>query len=473
MYILPLRLTTPLNLHLIPNIVYLQTYDKTTYTIAQAFINMEDTNREKNEYNIIEAIIKFNNDSEVQQLQSFYNNQTVPEILGVSRREISHSAFLAWLFNPNSNHSLGQKPLILLLERYLRCYREQGKEVEEGAVKLPIEIETAILTHNISITSTDVKTEEAIATNKAKGRADIVITSDVKIPNSNYQRLSIIIENKIYSNEHNNQTQTYFDYHDKNRLRDNNGSPIEFCLYIYLTPATIEKKAECPSFIHLTYQNLLDDVLERLLIQPDISERTKFILTEYINNLSLPADYIDEKNNTKKKIIMAISDKERELLKAFWEKHKELFRTALVAISSDENASEEEQEDARKILAQTENLIGKRYDRYNINGKGNYPCGRLVLELIKMYVQQHPNATLDEINVTFKDYTKQIAATMEEAINIHRKSGHKRHFIDSPVRLINDTPIAITNQWGNGKKLDNLIKYAETNINDCKVERIQ
>ena len=90
-----------------------------------------------------------------------------------------------------------------------------------------------------------------------------------------------------------------------------------------------------------------------------------------------------------------------------------------------------------------------------------------------MYVQQHPNATLDEINVTFKEFTKQIAATVEEAINNHRTSGHKRHFIDSPVRLINGTQIAITNQWGNGKKLDNLIKYAEKNINDCKVERIQ
>ena len=64
------------------------------------------------EQEIIEAIIKFNNDPKVQVLQGFYHNQSVPEILSVSRREVSHSAFLSWIFNPNANHGLGQKPLI-------------------------------------------------------------------------------------------------------------------------------------------------------------------------------------------------------------------------------------------------------------------------------------------------------------------------------------------------------------------------
>ena len=52
---------------------------------------------------LIDAIIKFNNDPEVQKLASFYSNQSVPEIFGVSRREVSHSAFLSWLFTTNAN----------------------------------------------------------------------------------------------------------------------------------------------------------------------------------------------------------------------------------------------------------------------------------------------------------------------------------------------------------------------------------
>ena len=72
-------------------------------------------------------------------------------------------------------------------------------------------------------------------------------------------------------------------------------------MYIYLTPSIADKGAECAYFVHLTYQNLLDHIFERLLALSDINERTKFILTEYVNNLSLPSDYVDEKKHKKRK----------------------------------------------------------------------------------------------------------------------------------------------------------------------------
>ena len=87
----------------------------------------DESEKNMNEKDIIQAIIDFNNDPEVQQLQSFYYNQTVPDILGVSRNETSHSTFLAWLFNPTANHGLGAQPLVQLLELYLKCYQEQEK----------------------------------------------------------------------------------------------------------------------------------------------------------------------------------------------------------------------------------------------------------------------------------------------------------------------------------------------------------
>lgn len=433
----------------------------------------------RNKRDIIETIIKFNNDPEVRQLQSFYYNQTVPEILGVSRREVSHSAFLAWLFNPDANHGLGQKPLIRLLERYLRCYRDQGKEYIDNVEKLPTTIQTAILTHNISVISTTVKTEESVAVNKARGRADIVITCDVRVPNSNIQRLSIIIENKIYSKEHQGQTQRYFDYHQKSRLCDENGNYLECCLYIYLTPSTIKDDAKCSSFVHLTYQHLLDDVLERILIQSDINERTRFILTEYVNNLSLPADYIDETNNTKKeKIIMAISEQERELLRSFWGKYKELFTAALTAMQSDTNASDDEKDDIAKTLASVNNLMGKKYYRYKINGKGTYACGQVVVKLIEMYLLTYPQASLNNINDKFAKFAKPIAATLEEAQRINNKPNSKgrcikRYFADLPITLNDNTQIAITNQWGNDDKFEKLIEFAESLILNCKVERVE
>ena len=243
-------------------------------------INMKDAYLDMNEQEIIDAIIAFNNDPEVQQLQSYYYNQTVPEIFGVSRREMSHSSLLAWLFTPTANHGLGTRPLFQLLELYLKCYREEHKTC------LSEKLQSAILTRSVNIISADVTTEEHISIAKAKGRADIVILCDVYIPDSKINRLRIVIENKIYSNEHDGQTQTYFDYYERQKVKDG----MEHCMYIYLTPPSIETAADCESFVHITYQDLLDHVLERLVSQSNISERTKFILNEYICCLSIPAN---------------------------------------------------------------------------------------------------------------------------------------------------------------------------------------
>ena len=48
---------------------------------------------------IRDDIIKFKNDPDFQKLENFYYSKSFSEILGVSRREISHSGFLAWLLN--------------------------------------------------------------------------------------------------------------------------------------------------------------------------------------------------------------------------------------------------------------------------------------------------------------------------------------------------------------------------------------
>ena len=46
-----------------------------------------------NQEDVINDIIKFNNDPVVQRLRNIYYNQNLPEIFAVSRRELSHSSF--------------------------------------------------------------------------------------------------------------------------------------------------------------------------------------------------------------------------------------------------------------------------------------------------------------------------------------------------------------------------------------------
>ena len=46
---------------------------------------------------------------------------------------------------------------------------------------------------------------------------------------------------------------------------------------MYLTPQTSIADADCPEFIHITYQDLLEHVFEPIRRRIDISQRTQFI----------------------------------------------------------------------------------------------------------------------------------------------------------------------------------------------------
>ena len=56
-------------------------------------------------------IIKFKNDVDSQRLDSYYSTKSYSEILGVSRRELSHSNFIAWLLNDQESHNLSSYPI--------------------------------------------------------------------------------------------------------------------------------------------------------------------------------------------------------------------------------------------------------------------------------------------------------------------------------------------------------------------------
>lgn len=416
---------------------------------------MEENEKIMNEQEIIKSIIEFNNDPTVQQLQSFYYNQTVPEILGVSRSEVSHSAFLAWLFNPTANHCLGSRPLIQLLELYLKCYREQEKSSLYSTDKL----QYAILTRNIEIISANVKKEKFVTSNNKNGRADIDICCDVRLAESGINKLRVIIENKVYSKEHNEQTETYFKYYENNKAAD------EVCLYIYLTPPSDKKNAQCESFVHITYQHLLDHVLERLVYQYDISERTKFILNEYIAALSIPTLSVDNTdNNIKTSTIMAIGVKEQELLIEFWEKNKQLINAACTVLSMHPEYEEEVDEIVKQITSQKDN------SKYAINNKGEYNKSNLAKEIVLLYLEKNKKVSLEELKTCFPDYLQGSQGVIRELSEIKNYEKNKQRWKEIQF---NDQYIYVTSQWGAGQNIERFISYVNDNINGIEITKIE
>ena len=390
---------------------------------------MQDTQqKEYTKKEIIDDIIAFNNDVDVQRLKEIYYSQTLPEIFAVSRRELTHSSFLAWLFATSSNHGLGTVPLVQLLELYVLKSREQEKNW------ITDKLSNAIITRDFHISECISVTEEAVVTANARGRADIVLTCEINLPNLSLNKLKIVIENKVYSDEHGNQTQIYFDYYESIKEKQ------EKVLYIYLTPPTSIADADCPEFIHITYQDLLEHVFEPIRRRIDISKRTQFILNEYISSLSIPADVIEDKNVTHiQTSILAIGMEEKELLQAFWDKNNRLIIAALMAISSDDD--NEAVDDAKKLL---QNLSQRDFSKYMVNGNGPYCKNRTVEAAVKLYLEKNNDTTIDELKKIFPDYLRRTFGVIRSC---HDEIKDKTRYFEAEHPETKEK-FFICNQWG-------------------------
>jgi hypothetical protein len=391
--------------------------------------NMQDAQqKEYTKKEIIDDIIAFNNDVDVQRLKEIYYSQTLPEIFAVSRRELTHSSFLAWLFATSSNHGLGTAPLVQLLELYVLKSREQKKKW------ITDKVSNAIITRDFHISECISVTEEAVVTANARGRADIVLTCEINLPNLSLNKLKIVIENKVYSDEHGNQTQTYFDYYESKKEKQ------EKVLYIYLTPPTSIADADCPEFIHITYQDLLEHVFEPIRRRIDISQRTQFILNEYISSLSIPADVMEDKNVTHiQTSILAIGMEEKELLQAFWDKNNRLIIAALTAISSDDD--NETKDDAKKLL---QNLSQRDFSKHMVNGNGPYCKNRTVEAVVKLYLEKNNDTTIDELKNIFPDHLRRTFGVIRSC---HDEIKDKTRYFEAEHPKTKEK-FFICNQWG-------------------------
>lgn len=189
----------------------------------------------------------------------------------------------------------------------------------------------AVILDDLIIRKLNILTEKSID----DGFIDIFIELEVSYLDKD-KTVKIIIENKVEASESGEQTQKYYDYF-KNEYLDNT-----IYLYVYLKPNSKidfenlkeEGKVECSckEYFQINYQGLLDYLLVPVLEQ-NISEKTKDIISNYIQ--SLACYNIDKKN--KKGLVMAMEDKEKELLNRFWENNKTLIQTVIYALSEDDN----------------------------------------------------------------------------------------------------------------------------------------
>ena len=166
-------------------------------------------------------IMDFNNDLNVQKLEAFYNSSSFWEIIGVSRKEKQHSNFIAWILNNNEIHSLGKFPIQKFLE--ILVINSKEKQLESHN-----ELFNTIIVSDYEISEIQIETEKAIKIKNSNYRfIDIFIQATISYMGKD-KLLKIVVENKVSTKEHTEQTTAYFNYFEEIK------KPDETILYVYL-----------------------------------------------------------------------------------------------------------------------------------------------------------------------------------------------------------------------------------------------
>lgn len=253
------------------------------------------------------TILRIKNNPVFQELNAYYGQSTVFSALGIERNENRHSAFLCWLLNPKSDHQLGVEPL----KKFLALYASVNEDIEA-------QLRAALITSRYEVESVQIDTEVALSRfnsddialklDKKHRRLDVWAEIDVALPDAtSNEKIALVIENKIYSKEgvNNGEFQTEV-YH--NCLSQYYADQTLF--EVLLTPECEEAKS--PSFLHITYQQLLEYVLQPVSLLAS-NKHTKLFVDDYIRNLGRAA--LNDDGNKDTYSILATSAYEREKLK--------------------------------------------------------------------------------------------------------------------------------------------------------------
>ena len=416
------------------------------------------------EQDIKDLIIKFNLDESINDLKRYYSTPTTWEIINQSRKETRHTQFLAWFFGNkdfNADPNAGPiKKLIVLLLKWANM--QENAAFDE-------ELENSIYSQSLSILSYNVIAEYPIIikpTSEDKpaygaGDIDIVVRCVARV-NNMVRNINIAIENKIGAPETTKcfikndtrqskpnktilyQTEAYYQYITEKYKDDIN-------LFVFLKPTDRDleyiKQAECKcdKYIQINYQEILDNIIQPVSDQKDISVENMYRLKDYIKTLGKPAETDDDTN--KNIIIMAMEQKERELLTTFFKNNEDLIRAAINALGDEELS---------KSMAKLERKSRSK-NTYNINGKGCYS----MYEVLEKFVEFR----LADTSVSVQDIDKEIAKFIHsERVNVSDtqgrlvfQEGKKSH----GTFTFNDCEIRYTKQWSDGGSNPTFTRFCE------------
>ena len=269
----------------------------------------------KNTKNITQRLLGLISEPNFIKFENILSEPNFFKIVGRTHYERWHSCFFGWLLDANGSHLLGEYTLIRFLFLLLdeRCLKAKNHLIHDFLNKLPM-----IEFYEIEVTPNEFFPSETSI--KGVGRFDIFLTANFKDNLNNKGKLNIIFELKIDSKPNSEQSKKYADWLIKNHPNDEN-------ILIYLTPnllSTSKATVADDRWYCLDYQLLNDKLLIPLLDHPNLNEKVKPFIIQYIKNLKIRY----------KGIKMAITNEEKRLALALYEKYSDVFDSIYDALVS-------------------------------------------------------------------------------------------------------------------------------------------
>lgn len=387
-------------------------------------------------------LFEFLNSKEFNILSGYYEKPTYLGILGVSRKEIVHSNFLAWLLDPKGGHGLGDFPIQKVLEM---CYSSLPKSIQEH-----------VIVGDYKIISCDVSRELRIGN---AGFLDLFIKTVLSFSDESTEELYIVLENKVESFENEDQTLKYQQWCDNN-LKGNN------ILMIYLT-SRVEEEISSNKFIKISYSEFNDKVLN-YCNNKTTDTIAKYLISDYICCLSQPTSSTDNDYNCS---VLAISKEELDTTRELYVKYgsvidyiidelikrdneliTNMYKTRILIFKGILNAllqlsiSEETKSHIEVILFNKSQKIeydGRIYKPY---GKKGNSLGYLALALIKNYVNKY-SISFEELYelINSKEW---LSPWLDEIIckTMPEDPGHF-FMLDNEVVMVSNVKVYVARYW--------------------------
>ncbi len=391
--------------------------------------------------NPLDLLHNFHTSPNTIKLRERFLSPSLFDIIQKDRSETVHSNFLKWLFDLQiSNESAGFNIISSLLQFAHKRAVEQGLD-------FPSDLALAAYGKPESIGVTAEANREypcpgVIYLKNGKpqtGTVDLVVNGVAKNKKEELIPFKIIIENKVDSKEHDEQTwkyYTFFEGRTENTPKEISieeqkyQNPLnEQRIYLYLTIDCAE--CSCDKYIRVSYQDIMDYIIAPLLTLGDLSPRPRLFLEEYSRALSLP--YIDNIGNTK---IMATNINDNELLKEFWDANQTLITMSLKALAS--STTDPETKAEIETTLNNINIIQAKRKEFTLmigaTPKSVVGLANLVYQVIKELANTQDSATLlGEFNSLGKIYgSKSLLSTNKN--NYIDGNGTERHLSASKKR---------------------------------------